>query len=224
MNSADQQPLQSARAVLWDVDGTLLDSAEYHFLAWRDILAGENFELGRERFAATFGRRNDAVLRDYFGAEISTSAIERISSAKEARFRELLRATAIAPLPGVRRWLARLRAAGWRQAVASSAPRLSLQAMLEALAIGQFFEAVVCAEDVQRGKPDPQVFLLAAERVGVLPARCVVVEDAPAGVAAAHRAGMRAIGVRSTHRKIIADVVVTTLDELPEDAFEQLLS
>ena len=218
------QTPEPARAVLWDVDGTLLDTAEQHFLAWRDILAGERFELERPRFAATFGRRNDAVLRDYFGADFPLAEIDRISAAKEARFRELLRAAGATPLPGVRRWLEHLRAEGWRQAVASSAPRLSLQAMLEALGIAEYFAAAVCAEDVQRGKPDPQVFLLAAERVGAPPARCVVVEDAPAGVEAAHRAGMRAIGVRSTHREIRADAVVNTLADLPADAFERLIT
>ncbi len=76
---------------------------------------------------------------------------------------------------------------------------------------------------MQRGKPDPQVFLLAAERVAVPPARCVVVEDAPAGVAAAQRGGMRAIGVRTTHADLRADIVVDTLDQLPEDAFDRLL-
>ncbi len=212
------------RAVLWDVDGTLLDSAEYHYLAWRDILAGESFDLTRELFAASFGRRNDAVLRGYFGHDFPVAEIERIGSAKEARYRELIRAKGIAPLPGVRRWLERLNVTGWRQAVASSAPRLSLEAMLEALDVARFFDAVVGAEDVQRGKPDPQVFLLAAARLGVRPSDCVVVEDAPAGVEGAQRAGMRAIGVRSTHLELSADLVVDTLDDLPDGAFEQLVA
>jgi beta-phosphoglucomutase len=96
--------------------------------------------------------------------------------------------------------------------------------MLTALGIAHFFEAIVAAEDVQRGKPDPQVFLLAAERLGVSPSFCVVVEDAPAGVEGAHRAGMRVIGVRSTHPELQADRVVDTLDQLPADAFDQLLN
>lgn len=218
MPTADQ-----TRAVLWDVDGTLLDSAEYHFRAWRDILARERFELTRELFAQSFGRRNDAVLRGYFGLDFPAAEIDRISNAKEAHYRELLRDSGIAPLPGVRRWLERLHLTGWRQAVASSAPRLSLAAMLEALDVAHFFEATVAAEDVARGKPDPQVFLMAAARLGVPPHRCIVVEDAPAGVEGAHRAGMAAIGVRSTHGELVADLVVDTLDDLHEDAFDELL-
>jgi beta-phosphoglucomutase len=209
--------------VLWDVDGTLLDSAELHFLAWRDTVAQRGFALTRERFAATFGHRNDAVLRDYFGPGITADQILEISTAKEGRFRELLGSAGLAPLPGVARWLAQLRADGWRQAVASSAQPASLEAMLGAIGLAEYFAAIVSARDVARGKPAPDVFLLAAERLGVPPARCVVVEDAPAGLEGARAAGMRAIGVRTTHAQLSADVVVDTLDLLPGDCFERLL-
>lgn len=215
---------QPPRAVLWDVDGTLLDSAELHFLAWRDTVAERGFDLTRERFAATFGHRNDAVLRDYFGPQITAAEIAQISTVKEARFRELLGSAGVVALPGVARWLARLRAGGWRQAVASSAQPASLEAMLGALRLAEYFAATVSARDVARGKPAPDVFLLAADRVGVPPERCVVVEDAPAGLEAARAAGMRAIGVRTTHHELIADVVVDTLDLLDDDCFERLLA
>src|SRR5918912_4378009 len=98
-----------ARAVLWDVDGTLIDSAEYHWLAWREALARENFALTRERFDATFGQRNDTILRGYFGADFPAAEIGRIAGAKEELYRELMRARGIEPLPGVMRWLSRLR-------------------------------------------------------------------------------------------------------------------
>ncbi|HJZ49223.1 MAG TPA: HAD family phosphatase, partial [Roseiflexaceae bacterium] len=126
-------------------------------------------------------------------------------------------------LPGVGRWLKRLKSDGWRQAIASAAPRLNVEAIMAALGIEDYFDAITSAEDVQRGKPDPQVFLIAAERVGVPPPRCVVVEDAPAGIEGAHRAGMRAIGVRSSHPELKADIVVDTLAELPDDALDRLL-
>jgi HAD superfamily hydrolase (TIGR01509 family) len=127
-------------------------------------------------------------------------------------------------LPGVERWLRRLQAGGWRQAIASAAPRLNVAAILDTLQIGPFFDAITSAEDVQHGKPDPQVFLLAAARVATPPARCIVVEDAPAGIEGAHRGGMRAIGVRSAHSDLRADIVVGTLAELDDDAFERLLA
>jgi beta-phosphoglucomutase len=206
------------------MDGTLLDSAEYHWLAWRETLMAERFELAHDQFVATFGQRNDTILRGWLGEELPIVEIDRIGGAKEARYRELVRASGISLLPGVERWLKRLKAERWRQAIASAAPRLNIEAIVAALGIESYFDAVSSAEDVQRGKPDPQVFLVAAERVGVPPDRCIVIEDAPAGIAGAHRGGMRAIGVRSSHPNLQADIVVDTLDQLADDAFEQLLA
>jgi HAD superfamily hydrolase (TIGR01509 family) len=212
------------RAVLWDVDGTLIDSAEYHWSAWREVLAAEGFDLTRERFAESFGRRNDATLRGYFGEALPISEIERIGEITETRYRDLVRSRGVQLLPGVRDWLLRLRADGWRQALASSASMLNIEAILEALSLEGFFDAIVSAEDVHTGKPDPEVFVTAAARVAALHPRCVVVEDAPAGIEAAHRAGMHAIGVRSSHDSLQADIVVGTLDELPEDTFDSLIA
>jgi beta-phosphoglucomutase len=220
-NTADHG--HANRAVLWDVDGTLLDSAAYHWQAWHDTLALEGFPLTWEQFASSFGQRNDAVLRAYFGADFPLSEVDRIADAKENRYRELMREGGVTLLPGVGHWLRQLHAEGWRQAVASSAPRLNVITILEALDIGRYFDAIVSAEDVQRGKPDPQVFLTAAAKVGVSPEHCIVVEDAPAGIEGARRAGMRTIGVLSTQVQLDADVVVGTLADLPADAFSGLL-
>src|SRR5947209_10718598 len=197
----------SARAVLWDVDGTLIDSAEYHWLTWREALAREHYELTRAQFEATFGQRNDTILRGYFGADLPASEIERIAETKETLYRELIRTRGIEPLPGVRVWLARLQADGWRQCIASSAPRANVEAIMSALGIENYFLAFASAEEVARGKPHPDIFLAAARKVNVNPARAVVVEDAPAGLEGACRAGCRTIGVLSTHATLVADIV-----------------
>jgi beta-phosphoglucomutase family hydrolase len=215
---------QETRAVLWDMDGTLLDSAEYHWLSWREVLAAEGFELTRELFAESFGRRNDATLRAYFGEEFPLSEVERIGAIKEARYRDMVRTQGVEFLPGVEHWLARLKADGWRQALASSASLLNVKTILAGLKIADLFDATVSAEDVQTGKPNPAVFLEAGARVSAAPARCVVIEDAPAGIEAARLAGMRTIGVLSSHISLSADVVVRTLAELSEDAFDRLVS
>src|ERR1700760_4874213 len=166
------------RAVLWDVDGTLIDSSEYHWLSWQGALAAENFSLTRRQFAATFGQRNDEILRGYFPSYASED-IARVGEAKEVAYRELIRERGIELLPGVRRWLEKLKGDGWLQAVASSAPLLNIETIIAALDLESFFSAIASAEDVTEGKPDPQVFIAAARKVGVAPSALVGVEGAP---------------------------------------------
>src|SRR5215211_5806481 len=210
------------RAALWDVDGTLIDSREYHWLSWQGALNAEGLDVTPEQFADSFGRRNDEILRGYFPS-YSSDDITRVGEAKEVAYRRLVRERGIDLLPGVRRWLDRLREEGWLQAVASSAPRANLEVIIEALGLDGYFAAVAAAEDVTEGKPDPQVFLVAAAKLGVEPGSCVVVEDAPAGTEAARRAGMRSVGVLSSHGELTADIVVSTLEELAATAFDDLL-
>jgi beta-phosphoglucomutase len=127
----------------------------------------------------------------------------------------------LAPLPGAREWVERLAAAGWLQAIASSAPRANVEAVVRALGIGRWLGALVAAEDVHQGKPDPEVFLVGAVRLGVEPARAVVVEDAAAGIAAARRAGMPSVGVGRGCEA--ADVTVFSLADLPPGTFDRLV-
>lgn len=211
------------RAILWDMDGVLVDSGEYHWRAWRETLAAEGVTLSHDEFRRTFGQRNDTILRGIFGDALSAAGVDRIAGAKEAHYRRQVRQRGIAPLPGVERWLDAFRSAGWRQAVASAAPRANVDAIVAALGIETFFTALASAEDVTRGKPDPQVYLVAAARLGVAPERAIVIEDAPAGLEGARRAGMRCVGVLSSHPQLDADVVVRTLEELDASAFERLL-
>ena len=212
--------------MLWDLDGTLIDSAGHHWIAWRDTLAAEGRSVTPGDFANSFGKRNDEILRELFGHGIEALWIDRVSEAKEKAYRRLLREEGLDLLPGAQAWFERLRAAGWRQALASSAPRPNIDAVFDSLAaLGRYLDTVVSADEVGRGKPDPAVFLEAARRLGLPPGRCIVVEDAPAGLEGARRAGMRSIGVLSEHHpRLEADVVVPSLEALRADAFEVLLA
>lgn len=208
------------RAVLWDLDGTLADSRDHHWRAWRDVMVADGVPISESRFLSSFGQRNDAILGAWLGPGADPGRIRRLGDAKEERFRALVAAEGLAAVPGAREWVERLAAAGWLQAIASSAPRANVEAVVRALGIGGRLGALVAAEDVHQGKPDPEVFLVGAARLGVDPARAVVVEDAAAGIEAARRAGMRSIGVAAGCEA--ADVFVRTLADLPPDTFERL--
>lgn len=210
-------------AVLWDLDGTLADSEEYHWRAWRETLDGEGISITRQDFLRSFGQRNDAILTQWLGKDVDVESITRIGDTKEIRYRELVRREGLAPLPGAAEWLKRLHNRRWRQAIASSAPRLNVETILDALGFRNSFQASVSAEDVHAGKPDPQVFLVAAARLGIGPRGCIVVEDAQAGIEAARRAGMRSIGVGKNAASLGADLAATRLSDLPSDAFSSLL-
>ena len=147
------------RAVLWDMDGTLVDSAEYHWQAWRDTMSGKGSPITYEQFRATFGQRNDSILRQWLGEKATSELIQRIGDAKEALYRQHVRQQGISPLPGALEWIHLLHGQGWRQAIASAAPRANIETILGVLHASECFETIVSAEDVHRGKPDPEVFL-----------------------------------------------------------------
>lgn len=210
------------RAVLWDLDGTLVDTAASHYQAWQAEMAARGFSLTWEAFAVTFGQRNDTILRLWLRTNLSDEEIQMISASKETRYRAILREQRITLLPGAEGWLRRLRLEGWRQALATMTPRANVDAIFSSQNSADFFDALACAEDARHGKPDPEIFLCAAERLETPPARCIVVEDSPAGIEAARRAGMRVIGV-NRQKSLAADVAAAQLCDLPHDTFDTLV-
>jgi beta-phosphoglucomutase len=217
--------------VIWDVDGTLVDTAELHFRAWVALAAEIDRPFTREDFAATFGRRNPEIIRQLFDPAADDATVADLGLRKETHYRAAVRREGTAMLPGVARLLAAFAAAGWPQAVGSSAPRENLELLLGATGTRRYFAAVVGQEDTTRGKPDPQVFLVGADRLGVPPGRCVVFEDAVAGVEAARAGGMRCVAVRcvghhpaDTLAAAGADLVVETLDEVTAEQVRGLFA
>jgi len=211
------------KAVLWDLDGTLVDSVAHHWHAWRDVCAAEGAPVTYDQFVDAFGKKNDLIVKGWFGQDADPERMRALCEAKEAHFRDLVRAHGVEPLPGVREWIARLTDEGWKHAVATSAPRANYEALIDAMGMRAHFGAAVVAEDVTHGKPDPEVFLIAAGRLFAAPQHAVVVEDAPSGIEAGRRAGMRTVGVSRLHQLTHADVYVGTLPELAPDTFERLL-
>jgi beta-phosphoglucomutase len=220
----------SPRGVIWDVDGTLVDTAELHFRAWC-VLARELCKpFTRADSAATFGRRNPEIIHQLFGTHYDEAELAELGDRKEEYYKAEAR-RGVELLPGVRVLLEGLHAAGFLQAIGSSAPRGNLDLILSLTRTTQFFQAVVSMEDTQRGKPDPQVFLVAAQRLDVPPPRCLVMEDAVAGVQAAKAGGMKCIAVafvghhpEDSLRRAGADRVVKTLEGVSVQTVRELLT
>jgi beta-phosphoglucomutase len=216
-------------AVVWDMDGTLVDTAELHFAAWVRLASELDHPFSRADFAATFGRRNPEILRFLFGDHLTDASVAELGERKENYYRAAAE-LGVELLPGVRPLLEALHAAGFKQAIGSSAPRGNLELILRLTGITSFLEAIVSMEDTQRGKPDPEVFLVAARKLGVPPARSLVMEDAIAGVEAAKAAGMRCVAVTFVGhhaadrlRTAGADLVVPTLEQVSVQTVRGLL-
>jgi beta-phosphoglucomutase len=214
------------RAVLFDLDGVLVDSYAAHMRSWRRLAAEEGLPFVEHEFARSFGRTSRESIAVYWPGRASETA--RLDERKEALFRDEIRERFPAMDGGVELVRA-LHAAGFSLALASSAPPENVALALERLGLADCFGAVVNGRDVQRGKPDPQVFLLAAERLGAPAANCMVVEDAPVGVAAAHAGGMKAVALLSTGRRhedfdaVKPELVAAALRELSPATFDRFL-
>jgi HAD superfamily hydrolase (TIGR01509 family) len=213
-------------AALWDMDGVLVESAPFHFVAWQRVWAEMGLTISEADFRKNFGQRNDTIIRDMLGDGATAELIERIGPMKEIYYRDAVRGH-VEALPGALDLLRALRADGFRLAIASAAPRANVDLILSELGASALFDAVVSYEDVTRGKPDPQVYLLAAQRVNAPADVCVVLEDAVAGVEGAKAAAMACIAVTSNHSRHAlrqADVIVDSLTEVTPASIRRMLA
>lgn len=184
------QPIQ---AVIWDLDGVIIDSAQEHRQAWLRMAREEGFSMSDADFWATFGKRNDDIMNFLWGP-LAPERIKMMADKKETYFREIVRKTA-RPLPGSIELMRGLHEAGYRQALATSTPPENIELIGEVLGLKRYLSKLVSGETVARGKPAPDIFLKAAQELDAAPAVCLIIEDAVAGVQAAHAAGMRCIAV-----------------------------
>jgi len=184
--------------VLWDMDGVIEDTGPLHYRSWVVALGRHGATITEDEFWESFGRRNDAIIRGFLGSAVNDAEISTISDDKEAAYRQIA-AAEVTAASGVRELLAGLKAAGYRQALASSAPRANIDLVLRVLGLADYFEALVDGSEVSEGKPHPEVFLLAAARLGVGSENSLVIEDAVYGIQAARRAGMSVIAVTTSH-------------------------
>ncbi len=214
------------RAVIWDMDGVIVDSGDDHYRSWRDTFKTQGVDFTEKDFQRVFGQRNDAIIRKIMGISLTQASIDRLAEEKDALFRQIVKSH-VKPFPGVTALLKTLKANGILAAVASSAPLENIHLILSEAGIAGYFQALVFGREVSEGKPSPQIYLLAAQKLGAEPANCIVIEDAVAGVEGAKKAGMRCIAVTNTHEANglnSADLIVDSLEKVGIKEIKQLLN
>jgi beta-phosphoglucomutase len=210
--------------VLFDVDGVLVDSYRAHLESWQVMLRRHGQDVTEEQFRQTFGQTNPTIFRNQYPA-FDPADYDALGEEKEAAYREIIRAD-FPEVPGAADLVRRLHDAGARLAIGSSGPPENVQAVLDVLPHSELIAASVNGKEVAHGKPDPEVFLKAAGRIGVDPSRCVVFEDAPVGVAAGKAAGCKVVALTGTamaDELAAADLVVDALADVTADQVRRLL-
>jgi beta-phosphoglucomutase family hydrolase len=213
------------RAVIWDMDGVIADTAPYHFKAWQEVFRKRGVTITEDDFKRNFGQRNDRIIRIVLGKDISPDELESVATEKEESFRNRAK-NHLKPLPGAVELIKSLREYGFLQALGSSAPPENVRLITRELKIESLFQVIVSGREVKEGKPSPLGFLLAAEKLGVEAKDCIVIEDAIAGVAAARKAGMHCLAVTNTNPRTSlkgAELIVNSLKEVTPGDLESLL-
>ncbi len=203
-------------AVLWDLDGVIADTWEYHYLAWRDVFAARGAPFTEADFMRYFGRRHDTIIRFALGDGLSPEEFKAVTEAKQSDYRRRV-AGNVRALPGAIKLIHALNKDGIRTAIASSAPWDNIEIIIRGLGVADCFQAFATGTEVAEGKPSPEIFRLAARKLKADPAGCVVIEDAIAGVAGAKGAGMKCVAVTNSHPAASlreADLVVDTLEKV----------
>lgn len=211
------------QAVIWDLDGVILDSSGEHRHAWQRLAREEGITMTDADFWVTFGMRNDDIFAKLWG-KLPPEQVKVLSDRKEMYFRDLIRESAT-PLPGAIELMRELHDYHFGQALASSTPVENINLIADVLGLKQYLSILVSGETVAKGKPAPDIFLKAAAELQIHPPVCLVIEDAVAGVEAAHAAGMRCVAVAGNrdlpglHK---AEIMVKDLTELNVERIQQL--
>ena len=188
------------KAVIFDMDGVLVDNNPWHIKAWMTFCKRHSVHMTVEEITSHFGNTNDDYLNFLFRHKLSLTEINVYGGEKEEIYREIYRGQ-IVPLNGLLDILDLLDEEGYLIGLATSAPAKNVDFTLDGLGIKKRFNVIVDATSIKKGKPDPEIYLLASKRLGVMPSRCIVFEDSVHGIQAAVSAGMHAIGVLTTQTK-----------------------
>ena len=202
--------------VIFDMDGVLADTGHIHYDSWIKMATEIGVEFTRDMFEQTFGQQSPAITRKLVGPEVSELLIEEWASLKEQYYRKIVK-DKLTPLPGAIRIIKILKSEGFKLAIGSSGPPENVELLLGKLKIKDYFDAIITAAEVEKGKPEPDVFLIAAKILDINPKNCLVIEDAPVGIEAANRAGMISLALTTTHNKeelVGAKLIINDLTEI----------
>jgi beta-phosphoglucomutase family hydrolase len=213
----------SLEAVIWDMDGVIVDSGPYHFNSWHNTLDQYSLVVSEAQLRRMFGMTSPEVVRILFGANVKEEFVTQLCEEKELLFREAIKENA-EYLPWVEYWLNEFKQSGIKQAIASSGSQENIDAVLDTLGTRLYLDEIVSGKDLP-SKPDPAVFLKAARQLSVEPKNCLVIEDAIAGVAGAKAAGMKCLAVTTTNYPedlSDADMILKNLELLTESMLNAL--
>ena len=212
-------------AVIFDMDGVIVDNMPYHRKAWTRFFEKYNPQMILEDFVQHMGKSNEDLLTVLFGKRITADEIQSLGEEKEALYREIY-APDVAPLPGLIDFLKSLKENHVKTAVATAAPKVNLDFLLEHIDLRNDFDVLIDDSNVDKGKPDPEIYLKAAERLEFLPELCLVFEDSLPGIQAAINAGMKVIGVATTNppKKLQnTNLVIKDFTEISMDRINELM-
>ena len=215
----------SRMSVIFDLDGVLVDTGWAHKQSWYDLAEKEGFSMTDKFFYSTFGMQNYQIIPMLLGRDAALDEVNRLSDWKEQRYRKII-VEKLVPAEGAKSLLCDLKSEDFLLAVGSSAPRANLELVLTRTDLKDYFDAYVSGEDVTNGKPAPDTFLKAAEKLSLDAESCVVVEDAVQGVEAGKAASMPVVAVTTTRNRADlhrADIIVDSLTQLQARHFIELL-
>jgi len=214
-------------AVIFDMDGVIVDSNPTHKIALRKFCEMHGYNLTDEELKArVYGRANKDWLPDMFGNQLTKEEFQKFAEEKEALFRQIFKPI-IKPVDGLIAFLDRLEESKITKAVASSAPPANVEFTLEKTATKKYFDVILSETDFQKGKPDPEIYLTTASLLNFPPEKCLVLEDSIAGVESAKKAGCKVIGVTTTHLKeefVGTDLVIDDFHNLHIKELQELFN
>jgi beta-phosphoglucomutase family hydrolase len=216
----------SEYCIIFDMDGVLADTGPIHFESWVKMAREIGVEFTKDFFERTFGKQSIPITRELVGSNTDQQHVKKWANLKEEYYREMVKGK-LEPLPGVINLIKNLKAKELKIAVGSSGPSANVELLLRSLKIKHFFDIIVTAEDIEQSKPAPDVFLYAAKKLNIKPEQCLVIEDAPVGIIAAKRAGMKVIALTTTHHKDDlpeADLIIKDLSYIDVSDILKLLS